>query len=252
MKMIKALLVDDEASSRNVLKQLIFNFCPEITICGEASSVETAFDLIQSQKPQLVFLDIQMPNGNGFSLLRKFDKIEFDVVFVTGFDQFAIEAIKFNALDYLLKPVEVNELKKAVRKSLQRIQEKQSSTSLVINLLSNLNQDAEEKKIPLHTSNQVRFVSLGEILYFEANGNYSEIETMSKERFISSKNLKEFDEMLEGLNQFIRINRSVILNTKKIKAYNKSEPFIITLINGKEFEISRRKRNEVLERIKGS
>ena len=250
--MIKALLVDDEASSRNVLKQLLLNFCPEITICGEASSAEVAYTLIQIEQPQLVFLDIQMPNGNGFSLLRKFEKIDFDVVFVTGFDQFAIEAIKFNALDYLLKPVEVNELKKAVKKSLHRIQEKQSSTSLVINLLSNLNHAAEEKKIPLHTSNQVRFVSLGEILYFEANGNYSEIETLSKERFISSKNLKEFEDMLEGVNQFVRINRSVILNTSKIKAYNKSEPFIITLINGKEFEISRRKRNEVLERIKGS
>ncbi len=251
MKTIKTLLVDDEPSSRNVLKQLLRNFCPEIELCGEAASADEAFELVNLHHPRLVFLDVQMPNGNGFSLLRKFETIEFDVVFVTGFDKFAIEAIKFHALDYLLKPVEVADLKLAVQKSFNRLHEKQSASSLVVNLLANLDQATTEKKIPLHASNQVRFVSLGDIIYFEANGNYTEIETESTERFLSSKHLKEFEGMLEGFDQFIRVNRSAIVNTAKISAYNKTEPFLITLSNQKQLEISRRKRNEVLERIKG-
>ncbi|MBK9673555.1 MAG: response regulator, partial [Bacteroidetes bacterium] len=118
---INALIIDDEVSSRNVLKQLLLKFCPEISICGESDNADKAYFLIQEKKPQLVFLDIHMPSGNGFTLLRKFDKIDFEVVFVTSFDHFAIEAIKFNALDYLLKPVEVNDLKTAVSKAEQRI-----------------------------------------------------------------------------------------------------------------------------------
>ncbi len=247
---INALLIDDEASSRNVLKQLLLKFCPEVTICGEAENCETAYQLILEKKPQLLFLDVQMPYGNGFSLLRKFTKIDFEVVFVTSFDQFAIEAIKFNALDYLLKPVEVVDLMAAVRKTMKRIDEKQFSSPLVVNLLANLRHETEEKKIPLHSSGNVRFVSIGDILFFEADGNYTSIETREGEKFISSKNLKEFEEMLEGIMQFVRVNKSVIVNINKIASYSKAEPYILVLGKNKEVEISRRKRNEVLERLK--
>lgn len=247
---INALLVDDEASSRNVLKQLLVKFCPDVTVCGEADNTESAHKLLLEKKPQLLFLDVHMPSGNGFSLLRKFSKIDFEVVFVTSFDQFAIEAIKFNALDYLLKPVEVVDLMAAVRKTIKRIDEKQFSSPLVVNLLANLGQEPEEKKIPLHTANNVRFVSIGDIVFFEANGNYTAIETHEGEKFISSKNLKEFEEMLEGEAQFIRVNKSVIVNIKRIASYSKTEPYILTLGKDKEVEISRRKRNEVFERIK--
>ncbi|MBL0047229.1 MAG: response regulator transcription factor [Bacteroidetes bacterium] len=250
MKDIKALIIDDEASSRNVLKQLLMRFCPEITVCGEASNSDIAYELILSTQPQLVFLDIQMPSGNGFSLLRKFEKIDFEIVFVTSFDQFAIEAIKFNALDYLLKPVEVADLKAAVKKTVNRINEKHFSSPLVVNLLANLRQETQEKKIPLHSSNNVRFVSIGDIIFFEADGNYTNIETGMGEKFISSKNLKEFEEMLEGITQFIRVNKSVIVNINKIASYSKAEPYILVVGKNKEFEISRRKRNEVLERLK--
>ncbi|MES1224800.1 MAG: LytTR family DNA-binding domain-containing protein [Bacteroidota bacterium] len=247
---INALLIDDEASSRNVLKQLLTKFCPEVTICGEAENTEKGYKLILEQKPQLVFLDVQMPSGNGFSLLRKFTKIDFEVVFVTSFDQFAVEAIKFNALDYLLKPVEVADLMAAVRKTVNRISEKQFTSPLVVNLLANLMNDTEEKKIPLHTANNVRFVSIGEILFFEADGNYTHIETRTGEKFVSSKNLKEFEEMLEGISQFIRVNKSVIVNANKITSYSKTEPYNLVVGKNKEVEISRRKRNEVLERLR--
>ena len=247
---INALIIDDEASSRNVLKQLLIKFCPEIKICGEADNAENAYPLILEKKPQLIFLDVHMPSGNGFTLLRKFSKFDFEIVFVTSFDHFAIEAIKFNALDYLLKPVEVSDLKSAVFKTIQRIREKQSSSPLVVNLLANLTEENREKKIPLHTANTVRFVNINEILYFEADGNYTNIETKNGEKFISSKNLKEFESMLEGIQQFIRVNKSAIVNIKRIVSYSKTEPYVLSLVNNKEYEISRRKRNEVLERLK--
>ena len=247
---INALIIDDEVSSRNVLKQLLLKFCPEITICGESDNADKAYLLIQEKKPQLVFLDIHMPSGNGFTLLRKFDKIDFEVVFVTSFDHFAIEAIKFNALDYLLKPVEVNDLKAAVSKAEQRILEKHSSAPLIVNLLANLTDENKEKKIPLHTANSVRFVELNEILFFEADGNYTHIETQSGEKFISSKNLKEFESMLEGIKQFIRVNKSAIVNSTRIASYSKTEPYLLSISSDKEFEISRRKRIEVLDRLR--
>ncbi len=133
---ISVLIIDDEQSSRNVLKQLLKRFCPDVEICGEADNSEKAYQLIQDKKPQLIFLDIQMPSGNAFSLLRKFDKIDFEIVFVTSFDQFAIEAIKFNALDYLLKPVEVSDLIAAVRKTFTRIKEKQFSSIIASKLIA--------------------------------------------------------------------------------------------------------------------
>ncbi len=242
---IKTILIDDEESSRNVIKALLKKFCPEINIIAEAENVKDAYKLINDKQPSLIFLDIQMPGGNGFTLLKKFDKVDFDVIFVTSFDQYAINAIKYSALDYLLKPIEVDDLKQAVKRAVERQKERGSSVADVVKLLIE-NETAKEKQIAIHSGSKVRIVKLNEIACVEADSQYTNLYLSGGEKINSTKTLKEFEELLCEAKQFIRVNRSCVVNTIAILTYTKAEPFIITLNNGREYEMSRRKKVEVL------
>lgn len=248
--MIKAVIVDDELSNRNVLKKLLEKFCPDIAVVGEAGNIESGYQVIKDQEPDLVFLDIQMPNGNGFSLLKKFEPVMFQIVFVTSYDQYAISAIKFNALDYLLKPIEIDELKAAVQKAKKRISEKDDHSTQIINLINNSTEALHEHNISIHNKGKVKFIKLKELVYAEASVNYSDLYLVSGERIVTTKTLKEMEDILEGSNLFLRINKSCLVNVGFIDSYNKQEPYILTLKNGKEFEISRRRKQEVAARLK--
>ncbi len=241
---IDALIVDDEKNSREVLKELLHKFCPEVHVAGEAPSADAARKLIQEKKPELVFLDIQMPTGNGFELLKRFDPVPFSVIFVTSFDQFAINAIKFSALDYLLKPVEVHELRAAVQKAMEI---KKNIQPVVLNLLNNLD-EGSEKKIAVHAQGHVKFINATSIVCIEGDGAYSAIHTVA-EKVVTSKTLKEIEDFFHDPS-FVRINKSITINTSCVKEYTKGELCIVTLINGNTYEISRRKKQEVLERLK--
>lgn len=247
---IDAILVDDEKASRDVLRTLLQKFCPEITIVGEAESSAEAYELVNKLRPALVFLDIQMPVENGFALLRKFEKIFFDVIFVTSFNQYAINAIKFSALDYLLKPVEVADLQFSVKKAVERAKEKADNAPLIINLLDNVGEAEKEKKIPLHVQGKVRFIPVTTIAHLEADSNYTHVFLSSGENILVAKTLSDFEELFSELGDMIRISKSVIVNTVHIDSYSRQEPCIITLRSGKEFEISRRKKQDVLKRMK--
>lgn len=248
--MIKALIVDDEKSSRSVLSELLKEFCPNVFISGEASSAELAYEFILKTPVDLVFLDIQMPTGNGFTLLQKFDELPFDVVFVTSYDQYAINAIKFSALDYLLKPVAIDLLKDAVAKAMDRKSKRSHSQPQVINLLQLVNADVLEKKIAVHQNDHVVFVKVSDILYIEGESNYTSIKISSTETYTSSKTLKEFEEYLKNFDFFIRIHKEVIINVHHIAKYSKGDPFIIEMKDKKEFEASRRRKTEVLALLK--
>lgn len=248
---IKCVLVDDEKNSRIVLKDLLQNFCKEVDVVGEASNVEDAFEVINEKKPHLIFLDIQMPTGNGFTLLKKFDKVPFEVIFITSFDKYAINAIKFSALDYLLKPVDIAELQAAVQKALGVHNKKSSSHNLIVNLLQSIDEDLKEKKIAFHKNDAVRLIKVSDISHIESDWNYSNIFTSADEKFSSSKTLKEFEEYLHDFPFFIRIHKNSIVNAHHIAKYSKGEPCIITMNDGTELEISRRKKQEVLEILKG-
>lgn len=243
---INAVIVDDERNAREVLKTIIKKFCPEVTITGEAFSVESAFHLISESKPDLVFLDVQMPMGNGFSLLQKFNPVPFSVIFVTSHDNYAIHAIKFSAIDYLMKPIEINELKCAVAKAISK---KENVNQYVINFLHNINEGPIDKKIPIHIQGSVRFINTSAINYIEADGTYSNIYCEG-EKFVCSKSLKEFEDFFAENSNFARISRFVIINLKCIKDYSKGDPFLITLNTGNVFESSRRRKIEILERLK--
>lgn len=244
---INALIVDDEKNSREVLQSLLEKFCPEVTIIGNAANVDAAHQLIGELKPDLVFLDVQMPTGNGFSLLQKFDPVPFSVIFVTSFDHYAINAIKFSALDYLLKPVEIHELTAAVAKAVEK---KAEVNRYVINLLDNMDERLIDKKIPIHVQGNVKFINCSAITHVEADGTYSNV-FCEKEKYASSKSLKDFEDFFVHNPNFIRINKSIVINVKYIKEYSKGDPFMITLHSGEVFESSRRRKPEVLERLKG-
>jgi len=244
---ITALIVDDEADNRSVLRNLLKMFCPHIKVVGEAANINTAYDLVIEHKPAVVFLDIQMPGGNGFNLLKKFKEVPFDVIFVTGYDKYALEAIKLSALHYLMKPIEVGDLQVAVKRLEQSIRHKDLILQFE-NVEHNLNE--LEKKITLHTNDKVVFIPLKDISHFEGEGNYTNIYTDAK-KHTSSKNLGEYEEMIEGNEQFYRIGKSCIVNLNCITNYSKGEPCMLTVSEKFTYEISRRKKQELLEKIKG-
>jgi len=247
---ISAIIVDDEKKSRNVLRSLLEQFSTEISLVGEAANVENAYHLITNKTPQLVFLDIRMPHENGFELLKKFDDIPFEIIFITSFDKYAINAIKFSALDYLLKPVEVTDLKEAIKKAVKSISLKTNKHTQIINLLHNLSPETEDRKIAVHAGDNVKLLNEKQIIYIEADGSYCHIYTVESERFTTSKYLKDFEDYFGHTSAFIRIHKSCLINTNQIKEYSKGEPCIIEMHNGKTFEVARRKKQEILEKLK--
>jgi two-component system LytT family response regulator len=246
---MKTIIVDDEEKSRRVLRNLLEKFCPEVQVCAEAEGVEIAAQLVKDIKPGLVFLDIQMPTGSGFDLLRKYNELPFEVIFVTSYDEYAINAIKFSALDYLMKPVEVDDLKRAVAKAMKK--SSGSSTGLqVINLLNNTSEDHVEKSVAVHVNEKVMFVKINTIVRIEADNRYAHLHTRDGNKYTVTKTLKEFEEFLANNKAFVRINKNYMLNLNSVKNYSKGEPCIIETEDGMTFEVSRRKKQEILEVLK--
>jgi two-component system LytT family response regulator len=250
MKKIKTLIVDDEKHSRYVLKTLLDDFRTELDIVGEAASVAEAYTLIQRLQPDLVFLDIQMPLATGFALLRKFEKIPFKVIFVTSFDQYAINAIKFSALDYLLKPVETLDLHNAVKKAMVSIRSEEKEHANVVTLLHNLDHEQKKPRIAVHAAEKVLFINTESIVCIESNDGCCNIITAENTRFSTARYLKDFEDYLGENSSFVRIHKSCMINADHIRGYNKGEPFIIEMKNGQTFEVSRRKKPEVLDKLK--
>ena len=250
MKKIECILVDDEAGNRSVLRKYLEKYCSQIKVIGEAESVNVAFKLINESKPDLIFLDIKMPSESGFDLLRKFEVIDFDVIFVSGFDEFAIQAFEFNAIDYILKPIDYQKLISAVKRAEDRIKLKNKEQN-ILHLVQSIDEKQELiKKITLHNMGKVHFVDIQQITHIEAIRSYCEITTIENLKFISTKTLKDHEELLVNIASFVRVNKSVIINLHHISSYSKGEFCFITLKNNKEIEISRRKKTEIIDKIK--
>lgn len=250
--MLNVILIDDEVDSRELLKSLLKMHCPSVKVVGEANSVKSALKEIADKKPQLVFLDIQMPKGNGFQLLEELEELEdisFDIIFVTSFDKYAISAIKFSALDYILKPISTDELQNAVNKAIKKA-EKETQFLLYKNLLYNINPKVTDKKMVIHSNNSAFFIQMSKVLYVEADGNYSTIFMTDGSKHHTAKTLKEIEEFTERDPYFIRVNKSIVINALNFSHYQKGEPYLVVLRSGQQFEISRRKRSEVLEKLK--
>lgn len=240
---INYLIIDDEKNSREVLKKLLNPFCDNFNFLGEATNIDSAFELINTLKPNLIFLDIQMPGGDGFSLLRKFEgEIDFEIIFITSYDQYAINAIKANATDYLLKPIDTFELENSLDKARKKILERMA-------LLQNKSMD---KKFTVHYGDKVKIIMGSEISHIEADGRYSNIFTSDGQKYTTPKNLKDIEEFFGSDSELVRINKSLTINISEISEYSKGDPFIIKLNSGNSFEVARRKKAEVLRLLKGN
>ena len=251
-KLITAVLVDDEEDNRELLSNLLQSYFPEIEVLGTAASVHEAYELILKTAPQLVFLDIQMPRANGFNLLTRFDPVPFEVIFVTSYDQYAINAIKFNALDYILKPVEIESLKQTIKRAAQKIEYNERDTLQIVNLLYNLGTHNKDKRIAVHVSDKVKILDVREVTYIEADGRYCTIFNKNGERFSTARILKDFEDYLGLESSFIRIGKSHLINASYVKSYSKGEPIMVEMADGTVFEVPRRKKAEILDKLLSS
>lgn len=247
--MIKALLVDDEQKARNILQHYISNFIPEISDIKQASSVDEALGLLENWQPDIVFLDVEMPHKNGFDFLVASKNPSFDVIFTTAYNQYAIQAIRFSALDYLLKPIDPDELKAAVNRHLEKKETEGQKKELYSNLVQNIEKkNAKDFRIAVPTTQGVFFFTIDEVIRMEADTSYTHIHLVNKKPFLASKTLKHFEDMLEGFN-FIRTHKSHLVNARHITRISNDHDFIL-LTDASKVEISRRKKEEVFQQLK--
>ena len=246
---IKTVIVDDEPKNIRILRKLIEDYCPQLRITGEAGDVQAAYSLIQELKPSLVLLDIQMPFGNAFDLLDKLMPINFEVVFITAYDNYSIKAIKYSALDYLLKPVDIKELQLAAEKAAEKIADKRINEQVAV-LLANIKNPLHNlQKIAIPTIEGLVFVQVDDIIRFEASGSYTNIFTIKKETIVASKNIKEYEELLPPAG-FFRIHHSHLININRIIKYNKGRGGTVTMEDGAEIEVASRRRSDFLDIFK--
>jgi two-component system LytT family response regulator len=244
--MIKAIIVDDEQRSRDALNGLIERYCPEVFIIAQANGCQDGIEKAQKFNPDLVFLDIQMPDGSGFNFLEAFEKFNFEVIFTTAHDQYAIKAIRYSALDYLLKPIDPDELKAAVRKFMQNQDKGQINNNIKV-LLENLkNPSNESKKIILSTSEGMHIVSTDDIIRCESDDYYTKFFFLNATSILISKTLKQNEAILSDFN-FIRPHKSHLINIKYIKSYLKVDGGYILMTDGSKIPVSRRKRESIVE-----
>lgn len=246
---IKAVIIDDEINNIDNLKLLLDACCPKVEVVATANSAETGRGIILKNQPAIVFLDIQMPGGNGFDLLRQLGNIDFEVIFVTAYDQYAIQAMKFSAVDYLLKPINTDELQFAVEAAIKRHQQKMHNSQLenLIHLLK-WQQNKEEHRIGLTTMKETRFVKTTEIVRCESSNNYSTFYLSGGEQLLVSKPIYEFEEMLKGYG-FIRCHQSHLVNKNFVKSLVKEYGGYLLLHNGTEVPVSRNKKDSVKESL---
>lgn len=238
MSKIKAIIVDDERRARNVLASLLERSCPEVDVVAECSNVPDAVEEINRLCPDVVFLDVQMPNYAGYEIVNFFEKIDFEIIFVTAYDHYAMKAFELNAIDYLIKPVNRIRLKEAVNKMEVRFKE-QKQLSDYASLLETL-KEKEFKQIVIPQLGDRRVLQLREIIAIEAEGAYSNVYLEGGHSIVVSKALKYFEEVLPEDLDFFRAHRGWIVNLKHLKSFNKSEG-TMTLLDNVTSKISRNK-----------
>ncbi|SFD06678.1 two component transcriptional regulator, LytTR family [Chitinophaga sp. CF118] len=250
MSEIKAIIVDDEQHCIDALQTMLQKKCPEVTVLGGVNSVKEAKDLIEALQPDVVFLDVEMPHQNGFELLKLFDKITFDVIFTTAYEQYALKAIKFNALDYLLKPFSIKELQDAIQKCVSRRNgqsaEQHSPIEVFLQNMKTLHQT--HKKIALPTINGLVFMPVQNIVRCESTGNYTRIFFTDKKNLMVSRPLKEFEELLTDVD-FFRVHNSHLINLQQMQSYIQGEGGFALMSDGTQVEVSRRRKADFLKKV---
>ena len=246
--MIRAIIIEDETLSQEMLTLLLQRHKADVEIIDTCSNPTDGIESIAKHQPELVFLDIQMPKMNGFDMLKKISNINFEVIFTTAFDQYAIDAIRTSALDYLLKPIDDEDLTAAIEKCKERMVEKKTKRQFE-NLFNNLtNKNPLDKTLALSASDGISFVKMSDILRVEANGRYAKFYLLNKETILVSKTLGDFEDILSA-NQFFRIHDSSIINLNHIKKYIRGDGGTVLLSDNTEHDVARRRKEEFVKLI---
>tara|TARA_R110002073_G_scaffold40547_5_gene115298 strand:- start:457134 stop:457868 length:735 start_codon:yes stop_codon:yes gene_type:complete len=242
---LKTIIVEDEQTSREILKSYLSKYCPTVEVVGEAANIDEALLLIRNHKLDLVFLDVEMPYGTGFDLLDKLDQTDFEVVFVTAYDQYAIDALNSHASYYLLKPISIDDLIKSVDYVTQiKIKENALQNTVLVPKVN-----ITDTKITIPTQDGFEVLQMKDIVYCKADDNYTELFLVSNQKKLVSKTLKYFEDILKE-NGFARIHKSFLVNVSYIASYKKGKGGTVYLSNGKELSVSASKKAELLSYFK--
>ncbi len=241
--MINALIIDDEANNREKLRNLVFKNCPNIEIIGEANGVRSGISAIKEKKPNLVFLDIRMDDGTGFDLLNRFDTIDFKVIFITAFEEFALKAFRFSAVDYLLKPVDPDELIEAVKKTSGQLSIERNKQ---LNILSESIQSGSLKKIALRDADNIHLICIADIIHCDSEGNYVKFVINNENDILVSKQLKEFEELFSDAG-FFRVHKSHLINMTHAKRLEKADGGFVVMSDESRIPVASRKRERLMK-----
>lgn len=242
-----AVIIDDSSKARDFLRRDLASLCPQIKVLTEADGVVSGLRAIKKFKPEIVFLDIHMDDGTGFDILELLDDISFNVIFTTASDAHAIQAFKFSAIDYLLKPVDPEELQKAVIKAVKEASLNEENVDILKQHLEKKGNDTL-KKIALHTSEKIHICEIHKIIRCEADVNYTNFTIKGTPHIFVTKTLKYFDQLLPA-SLFCRVHQSHLINLDEVKEYVKSDGGYIVMSNGDRIPVSSRRKSEVIDRI---
>lgn len=245
--MIKAIIIDDEPKGRNILQQLIAVHCKELSVVATAQNADEGLRQIDIHKPDVIFLDVEMPGKSGFDLLREAGKIDFKIIFVTAYNHYTLKAIKFNAFDYLLKPVDLDELKITIGKLKDSLLP--AGEKLISNLLHTTAQPGKNlTKIAIADLGSITLIDNSEIIFFEAVGGATVVHLTGNKKITATRSLKEFEDLLSDQN-FQRIHHAYLINLKHVVKYIKGEGGSVLLGNGTELEVSRRRKAAFMDSL---
>ncbi len=245
--MINCVIIDDELQNNRLLQNMLGVHCPDINVLAAETNAKAGVEVIRELQPQLVFLDVEMPHLNGFDVLKQLEPIGFEVIFVTAFSHYAVNAFEHQATGYITKPVNAEKLQAAVNTAIKRIEEKTINKNLFSLLAQNNRQDTPDK-IPLSTTGGLLFVKLKDIIFCESSGNYTHFLLCDEKKIVVSRQLGEYEKLLPE-NNFIRIHDKYIINLSYIREYIKGSGGEVVLENGKELPVATRRKEEFLSRF---
>ncbi len=243
--MIKAVIIDDEPAMQQANSQLLSNYFPEIKLAGFAESVKNAIELIKMQKPNLVLLDVELTDGTGFDVLQQLAPCNFSVIFITAHNSFAIRALRFSAIDYILKPVSDDDFKQAVQRATEIIERRENTQLQTEVLMESFKKESQFKKLVLRTADSLHLLEINDIYYCKSDNSYTTFFTIDNETIIVSKSLKEYENLLCDFG-FFRPHQSFLVNLNHVKKIDKTDGGFIVMKNKKEIPVSLRQMKNLI------
>ncbi|MDD3196388.1 MAG: LytTR family DNA-binding domain-containing protein [Paludibacter sp.] len=244
MNKIRTLIIDDEAPIRDLISGILENYSEKTEVCGTADGVKTGLEAIRHHNPELVLLDVNLTDGTGFDLLRQLDEIKFAVIFITAYEKYAVKAFRFSAVDYIMKPVNIDELLSAIDKAIGMMEGKTLNQQLK-NFFDNLNSKPEDKKIVLKDSKSIYVIKVADIIRCEADHNYTTFYLTNNQQIVVSRTLKDYEELLSDF-MFLRTHQSHLININHMLSFEKNDGGYLRMADGSNVPVSKRKRDELM------